>query len=97
MTQSKKILEEVCGKPVRYAAIPFGRYNAAVIAAGRKAGYEALYSSDGGSSNPQAFLRPRSTVRSDTTDEAFESMLDGRLPLSKRLRRAASMRLKRLI
>jgi len=97
LTASRQMLEEVCGKPVRSAAIPFGRYNAAVISTARKAGYEALYSSDWGTSNPQAYLRPRSTVRSDTTDATFQAILDGRMPIAMRLRRAASMTLKRLI
>lgn len=97
LTASKNTLEAICGEPIRFAAIPFGRYNAAVLEAARKAGYDALYSSDGGMMDPAAYLRPRSSVRSDTSDSAFAAVLDGRIPLANRLRRAVSMRMKRLI
>lgn len=97
LTNSKSRLEELCGKAMNAAAIPFGRYNAAVIAASRKAGYSVLYSSDGGTMDPRTFLRARSTVRSDTSDSGFADMLDGRMPLAKRLRRAVSTRLKQLV
>jgi peptidoglycan/xylan/chitin deacetylase (PgdA/CDA1 family) len=97
VTLSKAVLEGICGEPVRSAAIPFGRYNAAVLAALRKAGYTAAYSSDGGSMKPSAFLRPRTSIRRDTTDVALEGILSGRASAWKRLRRTAAMSIKKWI
>ena len=94
---SKAILEGICGEPVRSAAIPFGRYNAAVLAALRKAGYAAAYSSDGGSMETSAFLRPRTSIRQDTTDLALAGILSGRASAWRRLRRTAAMTMKRWV
>jgi peptidoglycan/xylan/chitin deacetylase (PgdA/CDA1 family) len=62
---SRAALEAVCGRPVTRAAIPFGRYDARVLRALRRAGYACAFSSDGGPMDPGAFLRPRSSVRAD--------------------------------
>lgn len=94
---SKGGLEEICGQPVRSAAIPFGRYNAAVLAALRRADYAAAYSSDGGSFGVSAFLKPRTSIRHDTTDGSLDAMLAGRMPIWKRLRRNAGMTIKRWV
>lgn len=95
LNASRAMLEEVCGEPVRSAAIPFGRYNAAVLAALRKAGYAAAYSSDGGTMDSSAFLRPRTSIRQDTDDPALEAILSGRLSARRRLRRTAAMAVKK--
>ncbi|MCC7367694.1 MAG: polysaccharide deacetylase family protein [Chloroflexi bacterium] len=41
LVEPKRILEERIGQPVRFLAYPAGKYNAAVMAASRAAGYEA--------------------------------------------------------
>ncbi|MEQ1955498.1 polysaccharide deacetylase family protein [Mesorhizobium sp. CN2-181] len=97
LVSSKTLLEGLCGMPVRSAAIPFGRYNAAVVAALRKAGYGTAYSSDGGSAKKSAFLKPRTSIRQDTTDAALERLLSGRDDPWRRLRRAAAMTVKEWI
>lgn len=91
LATSKEALEAICGVPVRSAAIPFGRYNAAVLRALREAGYAVAYSSDGGSATAAAFLHPRTSLRRDTTDSILENILSGTMPPWKRLRRFAGM------
>jgi peptidoglycan/xylan/chitin deacetylase (PgdA/CDA1 family) len=91
LATSKEALEAICGVPVSSAAIPFGRYNAAVLRALKGAGYAVAYSSDGGSAAPAAFLHPRTSLRRDTTDSILENILSGTMPPWKRLRRFAGM------
>lgn len=93
--RSKAVLEQICREPVRSAAIPFGRYNAAVLAALRISGYAAAYSSDGGSMESTDFLRPRTSIRRDMTDLEVDRILAGRLQPSRLLRRTIAMSMKR--
>lgn len=93
---ARMTLEEICRQPIQTAAIPFGRYNAAVLRALRTARYHTVYSSDRGSADAAAFLKPRTSIRSDTTEAELERILSGRLPLLQKMRRDISMRLKQL-
>ncbi|HEY9166845.1 MAG TPA: polysaccharide deacetylase family protein [Candidatus Kryptonia bacterium] len=43
LVNSRKRLEDIVGRPVRYLSFPFGRHNAAVVAAAREAGYTGLF------------------------------------------------------
>ncbi|HEY6630832.1 MAG TPA: polysaccharide deacetylase family protein [Rhizobiaceae bacterium] len=94
LRESKEVLEAISRGPIRSAAIPFGRYNASVLATLRRAGYESAYSTDGGSMGTTGFLRPRTSIRHDTDDAALERILSGRMPAWNRLRRAAAMTIK---
>jgi peptidoglycan/xylan/chitin deacetylase (PgdA/CDA1 family) len=94
LNASKKVVEEICGCTVRSAAIPFGRYNARVLSKLRSAGYEAAYSSDKGSADSVSYLKPRTSIRHDTTDSMLGQILSGRMPAWNRLRRAAGMTMK---
>jgi peptidoglycan/xylan/chitin deacetylase (PgdA/CDA1 family) len=94
LNASKKTLEEICGQAIDSAAIPFGRYNAAVLAKLRSAGYETAYSSDKGSADALSFLKPRTSVRHDTADTELCRILSGHMPAWSRLRRAAGMSMK---
>ncbi len=91
---SRAAIEDVAGAAVRVAAMPFGRYNAAVIRALSAAGYAEVYSSDGGSAAPAAFVKPRKTVVADMSDMEVDAMLAGRLPWPRRARRWVSMTVK---
>ncbi|HWK68761.1 MAG TPA: polysaccharide deacetylase family protein [Rhizobiaceae bacterium] len=92
---SKERLEDVCGEPVRSASIPFGRYNAGVLTALKRAGYTSVYSSEGGTAATSAFLKPRTSIRYRTTDAMLEWILSGRTPAWRRLRRTAQMTMKK--
>ena len=94
---SKTALQEICGHPPCVVAIPFGRYNAAVLRALQTAGYQAAYSSDRGSANATAFLRSRTSVRNDTTQAELDQILLAILPPLRRLRRTAAIAVKNLV
>lgn len=63
---SRARLEQVLGRPVRAAGIPFGRYDGRVLRAIARAGYERAYSSDGWPRLRAAAPLPRFSIRSDT-------------------------------
>jgi peptidoglycan/xylan/chitin deacetylase (PgdA/CDA1 family) len=88
---ARAALERVLGRPVTAAGIPFGRYDAGVLAALKAAGFTAAYSSDRGWMDPAAFLRPRCSLRGDMDAAALAAALDGRLPPLRRLRRTLGM------
>ena len=96
LAQSRAMLEEICGSEVNTFAIPFGRYNREVLHSIRRAGFSAAFTSDGGIAREQSFLKPRRSVRNQMSPQEIESALSGRLPVLKRLRRAAGMQLKQL-
>lgn len=91
VSRSRRAIETVVGAAVTTAGIPFGSYDARVLSALRRAGYDAAYSSDRGPMDPQAFLRPRTSVTAGMTRADIESILAGRLSPLRRLRRAAGM------
>ena len=97
LTRSKVILEEISGRPIPSAAIPFGRYNSAVLTALHEAGYEMAYSSDGGGAKGSSFLKPRASVRRDMTEAELDRILSGTFPLLARLRRTAGMAVKKWV
>jgi peptidoglycan/xylan/chitin deacetylase (PgdA/CDA1 family) len=65
LNQSKLALEEVLGREVVSAALPFGAYDAATLRAVRKCGYRIIYSSDPGMSGEGAQFRRRWSFRND--------------------------------
>lgn len=97
LSQSRAVLQSLCGQPVTTAGIPFGGYDAKVLAALRQAGYLAAYSSDRGWMDPQAFLRPRTSVTGAMDGAAIQALLAGHLAPLARLRRGLAMARKRLI
>lgn len=88
---SRARLEDICGHPVTEAGIPFGRYDARVLKALHAAGYTAAWSSDGGTLHHKAYLRPRTSLRGDMSGGVMQSILSGRMPPLRRLRRAFGM------
>ncbi len=96
LEESKAVLEQLCDRPVIKAGIPFGSWNARVLRALRRAGYESAWSSDGGWMCNDAFLRPRRSVRSDMDEATLRDLLSGRIGLIRKLRRGFSMTLRRM-
>lgn len=94
---SRRWLEEICGHPVKLAGIPFGRYDARILRGLRRAGYQGAYSSDGGTMSRNAYLRPRTSLRTDMTPTDIDALLAGRLPPIRRLRRALGMVHRRIL
>lgn len=95
--QSRAQLQDITSTEVDEAAIPFGSYNKSVLKAIKAAGYSVAWTSDGGNTNPAAFLRPRLSVRSDMTLRSVKSALLGPIPPLRQLRRTLAMARKRLM
>ena len=95
--QAKARLSEICGRQIEAASIPFGRYNAGVLKALRQASFATAYSSDGGAVRGRPFPVPRISLTGNMTRTDLETILDGRESLKRRLRRAVTTRLKRVI
>lgn len=92
---SRRRLEEICGRPIIAAAIPFGAYSGRVLKGLAAAGYREVYSSDGGPMAEGAFLRPRQTITVETTLAEVTAFLAGKEPLPHRLRRTVATAIKR--
>lgn len=87
VTRSRARLEEICGQPITAAGIPFGRYDARVLRALRRAGYTTAWSSDGGTMADTGFVRARTSLRGDMTGPEINAILAGYLSPIRRLRR----------
>jgi peptidoglycan/xylan/chitin deacetylase (PgdA/CDA1 family) len=59
---ARENLREVSQQPVAEAACPFGSYGRHVLRKLRQAGYERVYTSDGGPTASSAWLQPRNTI-----------------------------------
>ena len=92
---SRNALETICGRPIQMAGVPFGAYSARVLRSLAATGYACAYTSDGGFMQPDAFLRPRSSVRRDMKLNDVIDILKGRIGFKGRLRRSLGMARKR--
>ena len=95
--EAKARLSEICGRPIEAASIPFGRYNAGVLKVLRQASFTTAYSSDGGAVRGRPFPMPRTSLTGNMTRADLEAIIEGRESLKRRLRRAVTTRLKRVI
>jgi peptidoglycan/xylan/chitin deacetylase (PgdA/CDA1 family) len=89
---SRTLLGEVIGAPVTEAACPFGSYDRRVLGALRTAGYERVFTSDGGPGTLGAAVMPRTSVNTSRPLEhwlavaaAAPSSGAGLVPRAKRL------------
>jgi peptidoglycan/xylan/chitin deacetylase (PgdA/CDA1 family) len=60
--ETKDRLEQLLGVPIRQAACPFGAYDRRTLGALAEAGFQRVYTSDGGPATADAWLQPRNTV-----------------------------------
>lgn len=95
--QAREEIAAALGAPVTMAAIPFGRYDRRVLTALRRHGYQQVFSSDGGAVREGAFPVPRTSIRRDMSMEHIESLITGREPPARRLRRRLAMAIKKRI
>ncbi len=72
---SRKMLEDLTGKPVTALAIPFGAYSNAVIAAAAAAGYRSILTSDFALAVPGRSVYPRLTITPRITCDDFKMLL----------------------
>lgn len=96
ITRSRDVLTELTGAPVTHAAVPFGRWSGRVLKALHAAGYDRIWTSDGGTYRPGQVVRPRTSLRGDMTAQTFDRIIAGAMSPTARLRRTLGMACKRL-
>ena len=75
--ESSRMLEAITKAPVRLAACPRGQYDRRVLTELKSRGFSRVYSVDGGSSRPTAWLRTRYTaIYSDTAASITDILND---------------------
>lgn len=74
---SRTALSELIGAPVGEAACPFGSYDRRVLRALRDAGYERVFTSDGGPAAPGSWITPRTSVVSTRPLEHWLALAAG--------------------
>jgi peptidoglycan/xylan/chitin deacetylase (PgdA/CDA1 family) len=70
--KSRLMIQELIGKPVHAAAIPFGAYDSRSLRAVQAAGYNEVFSSDGRPRLSNAWPQPRFSVNRDTTADDLQ-------------------------
>lgn len=73
--EAKERLEETIEGPVREAACPNGSYNRTVLRGLRHAGFERVYTVDGGPSRASSWIRDRYSVTRHDTAETLAAYL----------------------
>lgn len=93
---SLRILSGLVGEPVNRVAVPFGAYNRRVLSTLRQLGVTVVFTSDGGLTTTNAWVKARNTIRMDTPLETIEVLLSGRLSPLQQLRFFARRLFRRL-
>jgi peptidoglycan/xylan/chitin deacetylase (PgdA/CDA1 family) len=75
VAQGRRLLEELTGAEIDTLAIPFGAYNDAVLDALRRQAYDHVYTSDGGTADPEAWLQAREHLRADHEPAKIAALL----------------------
>lgn len=75
IVQAKLVLEDALEAPIDTAACPFGAYDRRTLRALRSAGFQRVYTSDGGQANAKDWLIARNTVRQWDSAESIEQLL----------------------
>lgn len=79
LTDSRAALEKIVGTEVREAACPYGSYNRRVLQALKGAGYNRVYTSDGGVARPDEWLSARNTITRDHSLRDVEMALESKI------------------
>lgn len=87
LTESKRRLSDILGRPVRHLAIPRSGQSRRVLALAREAGYETVSGNNKGSSNgwSNLFALPRIVIERDMSLDDFRRALTPRASLILRL------------
>jgi len=82
LEESKRIIEQQTGRPVRFLAYPYGDYDSQVAAYASQSGYDAALTCDFGSvkKGSNLFRMKRVVIRKDTSFGEFRALL-GNAPL----------------
>lgn len=95
--EAREAIAAAAGTEITEAAIPFGRYNGAVLKALKARGYARSYSSDGGAWTHDCAPIPRTSPRADMTLDDIEAIMLGHEPMKTTLRRRLARAVKRRI
>jgi peptidoglycan/xylan/chitin deacetylase (PgdA/CDA1 family) len=96
LSEARRRIEDLCGRAVTKAAIPFGSYDRRVLARLRGERFECVYTSDRGLARSETWLKPRDTMDSRWREVDIKRILSVKPSLKARLRRNAAMLYKRL-
>jgi peptidoglycan/xylan/chitin deacetylase (PgdA/CDA1 family) len=75
ITQGRRLLEELTGGKITTLALPFGAYNDMVLDSLRRHNYEHIYTSDGGTAAPDAWLQPREHAKASHDDRTIAALI----------------------
>jgi peptidoglycan/xylan/chitin deacetylase (PgdA/CDA1 family) len=95
LVEAKRRLEQTIGAVVDRAACPFGSYNRSVLQALRDAGFKCVYTSDGGTAQPDSFLQPRTSVSRTLDLESLRTLLSEKSNGARGLWRQLKLAIKR--
>jgi len=88
--EARRQIESIVGRSVLQAACPFGAYNAPCLAKLRTSGFERVYTSDGGVTRPDAWLKARNSLQSSDRLSDVQALVErppvGLRNLNRRLR-----------
>jgi hypothetical protein len=84
--QSLRVLSGLVGQTVKSIAIPFGSYDRRVLRLLKLFDITTVFTSDGGPSRPNTWVKPRTTIRRDTPPEKNKLLLSGQLSPMERFR-----------
>lgn len=76
LTASAKALQDIIGRPTRYAAFPQGLYNRAVLDELRSHDFLRVYSVDEGWAHAKSWMRTRYSVIHRDTGDSIRTLLD---------------------
>lgn len=95
LCEARRLLEEVAGHPITEASCPFGSYDRRVLRTLRAHRYRRAYTSDEGTTRPDAWLQARNTVTAENADGLVDRILAGERSSAGLLRRRARTAVKR--
>jgi peptidoglycan/xylan/chitin deacetylase (PgdA/CDA1 family) len=77
ITAARRLVEAEVGAPLEAAACPFGSYDRRVLGRLRRAGFRAVFTSDGGWATNGAWLQARNTLRAGGGAPAVDAVAAG--------------------
>jgi peptidoglycan/xylan/chitin deacetylase (PgdA/CDA1 family) len=92
---AKPLLEEITGSPVNRVACPHGEYDRRTLAGLRDAGFDRIYTSDGGYARESSYLQPRNSVWVTEDIHRIRSLVELEPRYGERLKKTLSRLVKR--
>lgn len=95
IVEARSRLEQLTNSKIDQASCPFGSYNRRVLNSLRRAGYASVYTSDGGATQHDEFVRARNTIYNHWSVETLKQVLAPETALPKAVSRKLKLTLKR--